>query len=162
MTKRILIAEIAGAHGIKGFAKLNFFGEDLSFFDSPVYVGENGEKTLHISIKGKMKNQYLVEIQDITDRTSCEKLKGQKLFINHNSLPETEDDEVYYDDLIGLACLSQNGEALGKVISVQNYGAGDLLEIKPDGKTSFYTAYKDTDISKIKDGILMIDMPEYI
>lgn len=69
----------------------------------------------------------------ITDRTAAEALKGRKLFVERARLPPPADDEFYHEDLIGLAAVAPNGAALGVVVAVQNYGAGDLLEIRRHG-----------------------------
>ena len=81
------------------------------------------------------KGGAIARFAEVTDRSRAESLRGTTLTIPRSALPELEDGEYYYTDLIGLAAVSTTGEALGSVIAVENYGAGDVIEIeRPNGK----------------------------
>ena len=159
MTKRILIAEIVGAHGIKGFAKVNFFGEEETLLVQPLYVDEAGNKQLTLKVKSKNKNQFIVEIEGVNDRTQCETLKKTKLYIERDNLPDVQEGEVYHIDLIGKKAFTQDGKEVGDIIAVENFGASDLLEIKPKRDASFYLPYTDRCVLEIRDDGVIVDVP---
>jgi 16S rRNA processing protein RimM len=79
----------------------------------------------------------IARFEEVGDRTGAEALRGQLLTIARGDLPPLEEGEYYHADLIGLACVSASGEPLGTVFAVENFGAGDIIEIeKPDGRRS--------------------------
>ncbi|MAY99335.1 MAG: 16S rRNA processing protein RimM [Micavibrio sp.] len=162
MTQRILIGKIASSHGVKGLVKVDFYAEDTSLLDQAVYTSEKDNKTLKIKLKSKSKNQYLAEIEGITDKNSSDTLKGTQLYIERDMMPELDEDEFYLIDLIGLPCFDEQGQEVGTVTAVQNFGASDLLEIKPKGKESFYLPYSDICVKDIKEDRLIVDLPEYL
>ena len=107
-----------------------------------------------------MNKVWLAEVEGVSDRTAAEALRGTPLFIERNALPETHDGEYYYDDLIGLTVESQDGEPIGKVIGVDNFGAGDLLDIKPDEGQSFYLPFADQYVPEIAEDKIIAVIPE--
>lgn len=160
MTDRILIAKIATAHGIKGLVKLHVFAENPQLLNGTLFTSESGDKTLSLKLKNATAKHWLAEIDGITDRNEAEKLRGTELYINQADLPETQADEFYIADLIGLACLDNNNKDIGKVIAVENFGAGDLLEIQPKGTDSFYLPFTDDTILDIHEDKIIIEIPE--
>ena len=121
----VTLAAIAGAHGVGGEVKLKLFTDDLSAFRS----FNDGTLTIK-SLRGN-----IARFGEIADRTAAERLRGTALTVPRGSLPALEDGEYYHHDLIGLPALSSDGEALGTVVAVENFGAGDVLEIeRPDRK----------------------------
>tara|TARA_Y100000031_G_scaffold40119_1_gene45474 strand:- start:82222 stop:82776 length:555 start_codon:yes stop_codon:yes gene_type:complete len=143
--KRLCVARIATAHGIKGYVRAKIFMENPHDIEdyNPLFTSETGAETLHVTLKNPIKNQWLVEIGGVSDRTEAEKLRNLDLYINADALPEAEDGAFYYKDLIGLTAYDDKGETVGKVINVDNFGSGDLLEIKPMDGESFYLPFKD-------------------
>lgn len=128
--KRITIAKIAGAHGVKGLAKIYPFGEDITLLETCEAFTDDG-KPVKIKLKTTSGKFILAEIDIITTREEAESLKGTELQIYQSALPDIdEDDTYYYHDLVGLKAIGEDGEEIGSVISVDNYGAGDLLEIR--------------------------------
>ncbi len=89
-----------------------------------------------------MGKYILAEVKGCTSRNDADALRGTELFYNRDDLPETDEGEFYYDDLVGLT-VTENDNTLGKVKSVQNFGAGDLLEIQPTKGKSFFIPYAD-------------------
>lgn len=162
MTQRILIGKIASSHGVKGLVKVDFYAEDTALLDQAVYTSEKDNKTLKIKLKSKSKNQYLAEIEGITDKNSSDTLKGTQLYIERDMMPEPDEGEFYLIDLIGLPCFDEQGQEVGIVTAVQNFGASDLLEIKPKSKESFYLPYSDICVKDIKEDRLIVDLPEYL
>ncbi len=145
MSERICVAKITSAHGIKGFVKVKIFTDkptDLEQYN-PLFVSKSTDKTLTITLKNSVKTQWVAEIEGITDRNQAEELRGTELFIEENALPSPDEGEFYYKDLIGMTVLNHEGTLFGTVLAVQNFGAGDLLEIKPPTGDSFYFPFND-------------------
>tara|TARA_B100002019_G_scaffold219245_1_gene191876 strand:+ start:96 stop:596 length:501 start_codon:yes stop_codon:yes gene_type:complete len=163
MDKRILLAEITSAHGIKGLVKLRYFGGDIADIKTynPLFTSETGSQQLTIHVKNAIKNGYVAEVEGISDRNHAEELAKTKLYINKDQLPETEDGEFYYDDLIGCQAY-ENQSLIGKVIAVDDFGAGALLEIRPKGQPAFYLPFKDEFVGNVNihDKKIEVTIPE--
>ncbi len=157
---RLCVAKIATAHGIKGLVKLHVFVENTDLLNGDLFTAETGEKTLKIKLKNATAKHWLAEIDGINDRTEAEKLRGTNLFIHKNSLPEPDEGEFYINDIIGLPCISQDGESIGKIIAFQNFGAGDLLDIQPENGESFYLPMTDDTILDIQEDQIIVVIPE--
>jgi 16S rRNA processing protein RimM len=129
----VILAAIAGAHGISGEVRLKLFAEGAESLKRHEQV-RVGERTLTIaSVKeGAMP---IVRFAGIPDRSAAEALRGQLVTIPRSALPPLEEGEYYHADLLGLPCESAAGEPLGTVVAVENFGAGDILEIeRPAGR----------------------------
>ena len=134
--QHVTLAAIAGAHGIGGEVRLKLFAESLENLSRQGAV-QVGERVLTLKSVKSGGATPIVRFAEITDRSAAEALRGQLITISRSALPPLEEGEYYHADLIGLPCESAEGEPLGAVIAVENFGAGDLLEIeKPDGKRS--------------------------
>ncbi len=133
--KLIKVANIADAHGIKGEVKLFSLIENTDFFKTnPVLCDESGKKSFTIKITGTIKNTLIAKIEGVSDRNSAELLKNTGLFAPSSALPPLDDGEFYHNQLIGLEARLENGEKIGIVTAIHNYGAGDIMEItKPSG-----------------------------
>ena len=116
----MLLAAVAGAHGIGGEVKLKLFTHDLTPFRS----FNGGELTLE-SLRGN-----IARFAEVRDRTAAEALRGATLSVPRSVLPPLEDGEYYHADLIGLAAATDAGDAVGTVVAVENFGAGDVIEIE--------------------------------
>ncbi len=165
MTARICLGEIAAAHGIRGAVKVRFFGEDPMLLETsgPLFTSEQGPESLKMTIDGRQKDVLLVKIEGVTDRNRAETLRGTKLWIARERLPALKNDRQYYQaDLIGLSVLDGNGDSLGKLIAVENFGAGDLLEIKPDDAPSFYLPFTRENVPHVDvaGGSVTVNIPE--
>ncbi|HET9427542.1 MAG TPA: ribosome maturation factor RimM [Allosphingosinicella sp.] len=135
--KQVVLAAVAGAHGVGGEVRLRAFSEKIDNLKrhKRLFVDENRPLTL-VSLRGGG-NGAIARFAEITDRNAAEVLRGKLLSIPRSELPPLEEGEYYHADLVGLPCESEGGEPLGKVVAVENFGAGDLLEIeKLDGKKS--------------------------
>lgn len=125
---RIALAAVAGAHGVKGEVRLKLLGEGaagLSIHER-VYVGGSEHGLISVREAGK---GAVARFEGITDRSAAEALRGQLVEVERSALPALEDGEYYHADLIGLAAVDRDGAEVGTVAGVENYGAGDLLEI---------------------------------
>lgn len=130
----ILIGAIAGARGLKGEVRIKSFAASPDAFAAydPIQ-DEAGERTFKVRVTGKGSGKSLgmifARIEGVTDRTAAEKLKGTRLYVPRDALPQTEEDEFYYTDLIGLKAERVGGERLGEIRAVEDFGAGAVLEI---------------------------------
>lgn len=147
--KTICIAEIMTAHGVRGLVKLRCHLEDPQDLKDYLPLFDDKGRTYTVVLKNPVKRDWIAEINGISDRNDAEKLRGLKLYVPREALPDTGDDEFYYEDLIGCAALSTDGADMGSVIAVENFGAGDLLEIKPPGGASYYLPISDPYVQDI-------------
>lgn len=131
--KPVTLAAIAGAHGVTGEVRLKLFGEGVeslkrfrAFNDSSLTVSK---------LRDDGKGGAIARFAEVTDRNAAEALRGTVLTVPRSALPPLEEGEYYHADLIGLVAVSTEGVDLGEVIAVENFGAGDVIEIKrPNGK----------------------------
>lgn len=130
--ERILVGVIAGAHGVRGQVRIRSFTADPKGVAAygPVF-DETGRRSLKLTVVGATKGSVIARVEGVEDRNAAEALKGLRLYVPRSALPEPEDDEYYHADLIGLAVELPGGEPFGRIAAVQNYGAGDVLEIQP-------------------------------
>ena len=136
------MGQIASPHGVRGLLKVTPFTEvPENLFDYGLLFDESGRIHYRLIRKGMHKGKILVEIEGVDDRDAADALKGQKLYLPRTALPDIDDDDsYYYADLIGLNAFLADDTLFGQIVSVHDFGAGDLLEIKraETGKTIFY------------------------
>ena len=157
--KRIALAAVAGAHGIKGELRLKLFADSVDSLarHARLYVG--GRELALIDIKDGGKTA-IARFAGIDDRSAAEALRGQLVEIERDRLPPLEEGEYYHADLVGLPCVDDSGQVLGKVVAVENFGAGDLLEVeRPDGRRSLIP-FRDP-IARLEDDRIILD-PEFL
>jgi 16S rRNA processing protein RimM len=132
LEKEVALAAIAGAHGISGEVRLKLFAQGLDSLKRhrELRVGDRG-LTL-VSVRPGA-GGAIARFAEISDRTAAESLRGSLITIPRSALPPLEEGEYYHADLIGLPCESAAGEPLGTVAAVENFGAGDLIEIERPG-----------------------------
>ena len=134
--KRIALAAVAGAHGIKGEVRLKLFADSFESLarHSRLHVG--GRELALKAIKDGGKTA-IARFEGISDRSAAEALRGQLVEIDRDMLPMLEEGEYYHADMVGLVCVDGDGSSLGIVVAIENFGAGDLLEVeRPNGKLS--------------------------
>lgn len=157
------MAEIVGVHGIKGIVKLKVFSEDPEALpDYAPFCDAAQKRTFDLLSVQAHGNSFLAELRGVTDRTAAEKLRGTKLYVPRERFPEIEEDGTFYHvDLIGLAARWPDGRPMGKVVNVANFGAGDLIEIRPLKGASFYVPFTGDAVPEvdIKSGTITIDPP---
>jgi 16S rRNA processing protein RimM len=152
---RIALAAVAGAHGVKGEVRLKLFSDSVESLSRQrkLYVGGTERRLLAVRDSGKA---AVARFEGIGDRSAAEALRGALVEIERAALPPLDKGEYYHADLIGLSASDREGEVVGTIIAVENYGAGDLLEIEdPSGKRSLIT-FRDG-IADLKDGRIVID-----
>ncbi len=157
----VVIGAIAGAHGVRGDAKVKPFGDPTQLTAYGPFLSEAGEVLLTpAGAKPGPNGLSIVWFKERRSREEMQALKGTLLHAPRTALPETEEDEFYYADLIGLAVETLQGEALGSVKAVQDFGAGDLLEVTTEDGIIFIPFTKAAvPHVDIKAGKLVADPP---
>jgi 16S rRNA processing protein RimM len=157
--RRIALAAVAGAHGIKGELRLKLFSdsvESLSRHQS-VYVGGVERRLLSVRDGG---NTAVAKVEGLSDRSAAEALRGSLIEVDRSALPPLEEGEYYHADLIGLLAVDSDGNRIGTVASVENYGAGDLLEIEEEKGRRSLIPFRDG-IADLEGDRIVID-PEFL
>ena len=99
-----------------------------------------------------VKDAMAVRAQEVTTREQAQALKSKKVYVLRASLPDPDEDEFYFTDLVGLDVKTTDGKRMGKVIAVHEFGAGDMLEIKPKGAASFFHPFTKVATPKVDIG----------
>jgi len=134
MTKRVLLGRIGAAHSLQGEVVVTSFTADpLDLASYGVLTDETGKRSFEIVKLRQAGKGLIARLQGVTDRTAAEALRGTELFVDRGKLPAPSGDDFYLTDLIGLIAVTTDGEEAGEVVDVPNYGAGDLIEIRPSG-----------------------------
>jgi 16S rRNA processing protein RimM len=155
---RVTLAAIAGAHGIGGEVRLKLFAEGIESLKRHAEV-RVGERTLTLA-SVKAGKAPIVRFSEIEDRSAAEALRGELLTVPRSALPPLEEGEYYHADLIGLPCESDAGDPLGSIVAVENFGAGDIIEIeKPDGRRTMVPFREG--VADLREGRVVVD-PEFL
>ena len=128
LARPITVAAITGAHGIEGQVRLKLFGAGVAALRQ--YGAFNEGALVLKKAKDDGKGGAIARFAGIDDRNAAEALRGTALTVSREALPPLAEGEYYFADLIGLAAVSDEGEPLGTVVNVENYGAGDVVEIE--------------------------------
>ena len=157
--RKIALAAVAGAHGVKGEVRLKLFGEGVESLSrhKDVYVGGAQRRLIAVRAGGKA---AVAKFAGVDDRSAAEALRGTLVEVDRAALPPLADGEYYHADLIGLPAVDGNGAALGTVVAVENYGAGDLLEIEVESGKRSLIPFKPG-IADFEDGRIVLD-PDFL
>jgi len=156
--KRVALAAVAGAHGVKGELRLKLFADSVDSLARHSHFQVGGRELALKDIKGGGKTA-IARFEGISDRSAAEALRGSLVEIEREQLPPLEPGEYYHSDLIGLPCVDEGGRALGIVVAVENFGAGDLLEVERAGKRSLIP-FRDP-IARLEADRIVLD-PEFL
>jgi 16S rRNA processing protein RimM len=149
----VTLAVIIGAHGVTGEVRLKLFTEDLSLYPEL----NAGGRALTLKSVRPGPNGTVARFAEVADRNAAEALRGTELTVPRASLPPLGEGEYYHADLIDLPCISTSGEALGKVVLIENFGASDVIEIeRPDGRR-FMVPMRPEAVPEWDAGRLLID-----
>ncbi|HYD31035.1 MAG TPA: ribosome maturation factor RimM [Azospirillaceae bacterium] len=170
---KICVGQIVGVHGVRGLVKL------ISFTENPAAVvaygplsDEAGKRFFKVELMSTVKDHWLARIDGVADRTAAEALKGVRLHVDRSALPEPEEEEFYHADLLGLRAELVDGTALGTVLSVHDFGAGDVLELTlapgfkdaagkgRSGVTAIPFTRAVVPVVDVKGGRIVVDLPE--
>ena len=125
---------------------------------------KDGARRFEIEHVRAAKDHLVTTFKGIATRNDAEKLNGIELYVPRENLPDTADGEYYHADLIGLAAVNATGEALGRVIAIHNFGAGDIIEIAPEKGATMLLPFTNAVVPTvdIKDGRVVIELPQEI
>ena len=153
--KRVALAAVAGAHGVKGELRLKLFADSIESLarHSHLFVGGRELPLKDIKDGGKT---AIARFEGISDRSAAEALRGQLVEVDRARLPQLEEGEYYHADLIGLPCVDGAGTQLGVVVALENYGAGDLLEIENETGKRQLIPFK-RGIAELEPGRVVVD-----
>lgn len=155
------MGRVVAPYAIKGWIKLQTFTEYLdSLLDYPVWrIGKDGDWRDYRVLDGKVHGQYLMaSLEEVGDRSAAEALMGLDVAVLREEMPEAEEDEYYWDDLIGLDVVNLAGEALGRVEGLLETGANDVLQVR-DGETERLLPFVDAVVKEVdlEAGRLLVD-----
>lgn len=142
--KSVALAAIIGAHGISGEVRLKLFTDDL---DGLLAHKRFNHGTLTLKSVKRHKLGAIGRFAEITDRNAAEAARGTELTVLRADLPPLAEDEYYHIDIIGLNCVSSDGEDLGKIVATYDFGAGDVIEIERHNGKKFMVPAKAIDLS---------------
>ena len=162
--KRVRVAKIGAAHGLRGEVRLFVDADDpLAVKRLGALEDESGARQFKIASVREAKDHLLVRFDGVSDRNAAELLTNMELFVPRDRLPKQKDKNSFYQtDLVGLRVETVSGEALGAIVAVQNFGAGDLLEIAPEiGRHTFYIPFADPFVPTIdiEGGKVVVELP---
>ena len=152
MADRLLqVARVAGAFGVRGEIRITTFTEDpLALATYKVLVRQDGSPGLTLTAARAVKGAVIAQAKGVDTRDQAQALRGLTLFVPRDSLPPPDEDEFYLADLIGLAIETPQGEPLGTVKTVQDFGAGDLIEVQPAIGASWWLPFTREAVPQVK------------
>ena len=131
MAERICVAQIGGAHGLRGEVRLKSFTADpLAVSNYGLLTTEDGSATFEIEAVRPAKGHLIARFRGVNDRNTAERLVNVRLFVPRERLPTPAPDEFYHADLIGLSAVTADGTEIGTVVAIHDFGAGDILELQ--------------------------------
>jgi len=132
VAERICVAQIDGAHGLRGEVRLKSFTADpMAVRDYGPLTTEEGSATLELEAVRPAKGHLIARFRGVGDRDTAERLVNVRLFVPRERLPAPAPDEFYHADLIGLCAVTADGTEIGIVVAIHDFGAGDILELQP-------------------------------
>ena len=165
MAAPICVARIGAAHGVRGAVKLWTFTEDpLAVERYGPLMTKDGARQFEIANVRAAKDHLVATFKGVATRNDAEKLNGIELYVLREKLPDTDDDEYYHADLIGLAAVTAANEPLGHVVAIHNFGAGDIIEIAPPNGTTMLLPFSNAVVPTVdlEGGRVVIELPDEI
>jgi 16S rRNA processing protein RimM len=161
---RVCLGVVVGSHGVRGQVRVKPFTEDPYGVAAygPVET-KDATRRFKIEATGVAKGVVICRLEGVSDRDKADAMRGTELYVARDVLPDVEEEDGYYHtDLIGLSAISVDGKPYGRVVAVENFGAGDLLEIaRTDGGQTVYVPFTDeiVPVVDIEAGCLTLDPP---
>jgi 16S rRNA processing protein RimM len=162
---QICVARIGAAHGVRGAVKLWTFTEDP--FAVKAYgplMTKDGARQFEVTSAREAKGHLVATLKGVATREDAERLNGVELYVAREKLPDTDENEYYHADLIGLAAVTAANEPLGRVIAIHNFGAGDIIEIAPPHGATMLLPFTNAVVPSvdIAGGRVVIELPPEI
>jgi 16S rRNA processing protein RimM len=152
-----------GAQGLKGEVKAKVFTDTPDALPRyGVLHTKDGRKLKITAFRPAKEGEAVIAFEGISDRNAAEALKGTQLFVDRAALSDTEEDEFYHADLIGLEARDSEGRVLGKVAAIHNFGASDVIELARADGDQVHLAFTRETVPhiRIKDGYIIVAVPE--
>jgi 16S rRNA processing protein RimM len=165
VTAPICVARIGAAHGVRGAVKLWTFTEDpLAVKHYGPLMTKDGARQFEVTHVREAKDHLVATLKGIATREDAERLNGLELYVARDKLPETDEDEYYHADLIGLAAVNTADEPLGRVVAIHNFGAGDIIEIAPAKGATMLLPFTNAVVPTVDlaGGRVVIELPQEI
>ncbi|WP_164156761.1 ribosome maturation factor RimM [Sandarakinorhabdus rubra] len=153
---RIVLAAIAGAHGIRGEVRVKLFTGTPDSLARHARFDAGGRALVVQAIRPDKPGMAVARFEGISDRNAAEALRGLELAVPRSELPPLAEGEYYVADYIGMAVVDETGEPFGRVKAIENYGASDILDIARDGGGSVMVPFV-ADVVREEPGCLVID-----
>jgi 16S rRNA processing protein RimM len=158
----IRVGRVAGAFGVKGEIRIATYTETpLALRSYGALLDQRGAVCLELTSARESKGGLIARAKGIETKEQADALRGLILHVPREALPEPDADEFYLADLIGLAAVAPDGTPLGKIRSVQDFGAGDLLEIEPPAGQTWYAPFTRAVVPEVDivGGRVVVDRP---
>lgn len=165
MSALVCVARIGAAHGVRGAVKLWTFTEDpFAVRDYGPLLSKDGRRQFEVATAREAKDHLVATFKGVTTRDEAERLNGIELYVPRDKLPATDEDEYYHTDLIGLAAVTTDGDALGRVLAIHNFGAGDIIEIAPPKGTTMLLPFSNAVVPEVdlEGGRVVIALPQEV
>lgn len=160
--RRVLLGVVVAPHGVRGEVRIQSHCADPADIGSyGALTDESGRRSFTIHPFGEARGQVLALIDGVTDRNAADALRGLRLYVARDALPPPAEGQWYHVDLIGLRVVGVDGKEYGKVLAVQDFGAGTLLEVGDGAARSFLLPFSDQAVPTvdIAAGVVTIDPP---
>ena len=164
-SSKICVARIGAAHGVRGAVKLWTFTEDpLAVQHYGPLATKDGTRRFEVTHAREANGHLVATLKGIATREEAERLNGVELYIARDQLPETDEDEYYHADLIGLAAVTADDAPIGRVIAIHNFGAGDIIEIAPSHGSTMLLPFTNAVVPTVDlaGGRVVIELPEEV
>jgi 16S rRNA processing protein RimM len=152
MTRLILVGRISGAFGVRGEVRIGAYTQDpMALLRYRTLLREDGSPALTLTAARPAKGGVVGRCPEIATKEAADAARGLRLYVPREALPPPEEDEFYLADLIGMTAETDEGERLGKVKAVQNFGAGDILEVDPGaGRPTLYFPFTRAVVPEVR------------
>jgi 16S rRNA processing protein RimM len=165
MPALVCVARIGAAHGVRGAVKLWTFTEDpFAVRRYGPLSTKDGKRQFEVAQAREARDHLVATFKGVSTRDEAERLNGIELYVAREKLPATDEDEYYHADLIGLAAVTTTGDALGRVVAIHNFGAGDIIEITPPKGTTMLLPFSNAVVPEVDlaGGRVVIELPKEI
>jgi 16S rRNA processing protein RimM len=147
----ILVGRVAGAFGVRGEIRITSFTEQpTALLDYKTLLRESGAPALTLTGGRAAKGGLVARASEVATREEAEALRGLRLYILRAVLPAPEEDEFYVADLVGMDVVTLEGDLIGQVKSVRDFGAGDLLEVQPPSGESWWLPFTKDAVPEVQ------------